>query len=143
MCYGLELVSTQPEPSLLPLPSSPLLPMNRFTVCPLSQFSHLRPRLTEVPGAGPLLGAVIAAGFYVMLKKLHYEDVYGDQDKSADEQSLRDAQSDLERMIRGFNPQTQGSRMPWATQARLRDSQDLLRLYRLSGLDGYKQMNNQ
>jgi aquaporin related protein len=58
-------------------------------------------------GAGPFLGAVIAAAFYRLLKTLRYEDVNGDQDKSADEESLIDAQtSRIETALKRWGSQT-------------------------------------
>jgi len=85
-----------------------------------------------------------APGFYLLLKKLHYEDVNGDQDKSADEQSIMEAHMDFERSVKNWTPQfSRQSQMPWAQQARMRDAPEPLRLYRLSGLDGYKQKTDQ
>lgn len=46
------------------------------------------------------MGAVLAAGLYLLLKKLHYEDVNGDQDRS-DEKSFMEAHTDrLEQSIK-------------------------------------------
>jgi hypothetical protein len=64
--------------------------------------------------------------------------VNGDQDKSADEQSLMEAHTDrLEQSIKEWG--SRQNTMSWAQQARIRDSPDVLRLYRMSGLDGYVQ----
>jgi hypothetical protein len=50
----------------------------------LSSLDWPIPILTS-PGVGPLLGALLAAAFYKLLKVLNYEDVNGDQDKAGDE----------------------------------------------------------
>ncbi|ATZ45287.1 Bcaqp2 [Botrytis cinerea B05.10] len=39
---------------------------------------------------GPLMGAVLAAGFYKVIKFLNYEQVNGEQDLSAEEKQLKD-----------------------------------------------------
>jgi len=39
---------------------------------------------------GPFLGALLASGFYVLIKYLNYEEVNGDQDKSQDEEKILD-----------------------------------------------------
>lgn len=84
---------------------------------------------------GPILGATVAAGFYLMLKKLHYEEVNGNQDKSADEQSLVDHTERMERTMKSWTDQRRSSVM-W--RERNRDTPEPLRLYRLSGLDAWQ-----
>ncbi|KAE8445187.1 hypothetical protein EG329_013684 [Mollisiaceae sp. DMI_Dod_QoI] len=39
---------------------------------------------------GPVLGALLASGFYALIKYLNYEEVNGDQDKSQDEEKILD-----------------------------------------------------
>lgn len=41
-------------------------------------------------GLGPVLGALLASGFYGIIKYLNYEEVNGDQDKSQDEEKILD-----------------------------------------------------
>jgi hypothetical protein len=137
---GQALVSTQQEHSGQLLRYSLSQAITGFIVSP----KHVQDRMYAVAnlklGIAPILGAVVAAGLYLLLKKLHYEDVNGDADKSADEQSLLESHSELERTIKKWNGQNSRSNtMSWATQARLQDLPHPLRLYRLSGLDDYKQ----
>jgi len=98
-------------------------------------------------GIGPILGAILAAMLYKLLKVLHYEDVNGDQDKCDDETSLLEAQTNrLEIALKKYGPQNwRNSAVAAAAggartrpKVSRRDTEDYLRLYRLSELDAYK-----
>ncbi|KAI9745027.1 MAG: hypothetical protein M1818_001305 [Claussenomyces sp. TS43310] len=56
---------------------------------------HTFPGYHWVYWVGPLLGALLAVGFYKLMKILHYEEVSGDQDKSAwEEQTMPKSETD-------------------------------------------------
>ncbi|KAH8674487.1 aquaporin-like protein [Tricladium varicosporioides] len=56
---------------------------------------------------GPLAGAFLAAGLYKLLKILHYENVNGHQDKSADEEAFKPLLADQTSKIERFFQRTQ------------------------------------
>lgn len=53
----------------------------------LSQLQSSEPNLCDI-GLGPVLGSLLAVGFYKLMKSLKYEEVNGDQDKSAYEEQF-------------------------------------------------------
>lgn len=61
-------------------------PGHHWLYCMISFRSYLFYANIIHPGIGPILGALLAAAFYKVLKVLNYEDVNGDQDKAADEE---------------------------------------------------------
>jgi aquaporin related protein len=94
-------------------------------------------------GAGPFLGAIVAAAFYRLLKTLRYEDVNGDQDKSADEESLIEAQTNrIENAFKKWGSRSRESEfglLGMNPPQRYRSPPEHLRLYRMSGLERFKQ----
>lgn len=114
--------------------------------------------LTFWPGFGPFAGALLAAGFFKILKLLEYQKVNGHQDKSGDEEDLSPLlarQTDeIEKQLRAWGPRARRNSDPESLDysprsphssggrsrsgsGRYRDQPRALRLYRLSGLEPY------
>lgn len=112
--------------------------------------------LTFQPGFGPFAGALLAAGFFKILKLLEYEKVNGNQDKSGEEEDLSPLlarQTDeIEKQLRAWGPRARRSSDPESLDysprsphssggrsgsRRYREQPRGLRLYRLSGLEPY------
>jgi hypothetical protein len=115
---------------------------------------HTSRNIADDLGFGPFTGALLAAAFYRLLKVLHYEQVNGDQDKSADEESveplLANQAEKIERYLRMWGPRAwrnsagpRGDEETWPLNSpRRAKTVQPLRLYRLSGLDDYKSVQS-
>lgn len=89
---------------------------------------------------------MVAAAFYRLLKTLRYENVNGDQDKSADEEMLIDAQTDrIENALKKWGSQVSLQSVPmptelparsesriWPLAKRPKETKNGLKMYRIS-----------